>query len=160
MAHVLAHKTPLLVADAQHDPRLARLHALLRERGIVTLMSVPILVRDQVAGTIELSTTERRAFSDQDIALAESVAIAAGHAMEAARLHQQLHQHAANLEEIVTQRTLELQIERDHTRSILEAVGEAVVVANLDGAIQYINPAAVALAGYSAQEMLGQSWHM
>jgi PAS domain S-box-containing protein len=60
----------------------------------------------------------------------------------------------------VTQRTLELQIERDHTRSILEAVGEAVVVANLDGAIQYVNPAAVALAGYSAQEMLGQSWYM
>jgi PAS domain S-box-containing protein len=160
MAHVLVHKIPLLVADVQHDPRLARLHALLRERGIVTLMSVPILVRDQVAGTLELSTTERRAFSDQDIALAQSVAIAAGHAMEAARLHQQLRQYATNLEEIVTQRTLELQIERDHTRSILEAVGEAVVVANLDGAIQYVNPAAVALAGYSAQEMLGQSWYM
>ncbi|MEO7910792.1 MAG: response regulator [Roseiflexaceae bacterium] len=160
MAHVLAHKTPLLVADAQHDPQLERLHALLRERGIVTLMSVPILVRDQVAGTIELSTTEPRVFSEQDIALAQSVAIAAGHAMEAARLHQQLRQHAASLEEIVTLRTLELQIERDHTRSILEAVGEAVVVASLDGAIQYVNPAAIALAGYSAQEMLGQSWYM
>jgi PAS domain S-box-containing protein len=160
MAYVLVHKTPLLVADAQHDPQLARLHELLRERGIVALMSVPILVRDQVAGTIELSTTEQRAFSDQDIALAQSVAIAAGHAMEAARLHQQLRQHAASLEEIVTQRTLELQIERDHTRSILEAVGEAVVVANLDGVIQYVNPAAVALGGYSAQEMLGQSWYM
>jgi PAS domain S-box-containing protein len=160
MAHVLAHKTPLLIADAQHDPQLERLHALLHERGIVTLMSVPILVRDQVAGTIELSTAEQRAFSDQDIALAQSVATAAGHAMETARLHQQLRQHAANLEEIVTQRTLELQIERDHTRSILEAVGEAVVVANLDGAIQYVNPAAVALAGYSAEEMLGQSWYM
>jgi PAS domain S-box-containing protein len=160
MAHVLVHKTPLLVADAQHDPQLERLHALLHERGIVSLMSVPILVRDQVAGTIELSTTDRRAFSDQDIALAQSVATAAGHAMEAARLHQQLRQHAANLEEIVTQRTLELQIERDHTRSILEAVGEAVVVANLDGAIQYVNPAAVALTGYTSQEVLGQSWYM
>jgi PAS domain S-box-containing protein len=160
MAHVLAHKTSLLVADAQHDPQMECLHTLLHERGIVSLMSVPILVRDQVAGTIELSTTVRRAFSDQDIALAQSVAIAAGHAMEAARLHQQLRQHAANLEEIVTQRTLELQIERDHTRAILEAVGEAVVVANLDGAIQYVNPAAVALTGYTSQELLGQSWYM
>jgi PAS domain S-box-containing protein len=160
MMHVLAHKTPLLVADAQHDPQLERLHALLHDRGIVTLMSVPILVRDQVAGTIELSTTEQRAFNDQDSALAQSVATAVGHAMEAARLHQQLRQHATNLEEIVTQRTLELQIERDHTRAILEAVGEAVVVATLDGTIQYLNPAAVALTGYTSQEVLGQSWYM
>jgi PAS domain S-box-containing protein len=158
--HVLEHKTALLVADAQHDPQLASLHALLRERGIISLMSVPIFVRDQVAGTLELSTTVRRVFSDQDAALAQSVATAAGHAMEVARLHQQLRQHATNLEEIVTQRTLELQIERDHTRSILEAVGEAVVVANLDGAIQYVNPAAVALTGYTNQEVLGQSWYI
>jgi PAS domain S-box-containing protein len=80
--------------------------------------------------------------------------------MEAARLHQQLRLHAASLEEIVTQRTLELQIERDHTRAILEAVGEAVVVAHLDGTIQYLNPAAVALTGYTSQEVLGQSWYM
>jgi len=160
MAYVLAHKTLLLVADAQHDPLLERLHALLHERGIVSLMCVPIFVRDQVAGTFELSTTVRRVFSDQDTALAQSVATAAGHAIEVVRLHQQLRQHAASLEEIVTQRTLELQIERDQTRSILEAVGEAVVVANLDGAIQYVNPATVALTGYTSQEVLGQSWYM
>jgi len=46
MAHVLAHKTPLLVADAQHDPQLESLHALLHERGIVTLVSVPSTPQD------------------------------------------------------------------------------------------------------------------
>jgi len=160
MAHVVKHQTPLLVIDVRHDPQLERLHALLNERGVVSLLSVPIFVRDRVAGTLELSTAVQHVFSDQDIALAQSVATAAGHAIETARLHQQLRQHAANLEEIVTQRTLELRIERDHTGSILEAVGEAVVVANLDGIIQYVNPAAVALIGYSAQEVLGQSWYI
>jgi PAS domain S-box-containing protein len=158
LARVLEQRTPLVIPDAQHDPQLASVHAILRERGIASLMSVPILVRDEVAGTIELSATARREFSEQDIALAESVAAATGHAIETAHLHQQLRQHAAQLEDLVAQRTLELQTERDQTRSILEAVGEAVVVATLDGAIQYLNPAAVVLTGYSVEEALGQSW--
>jgi PAS domain S-box-containing protein len=158
LARVLAQRTPLVIPDAQDDPALAPVHAILRERGITSLISVPILVRDEVAGTIELSAITYREFSEQEIALAQSVATATGHAIETAHLHQQLRQHAAHLEDLVAQRTLELQTERDQTRSILEAVGEAVVMATLDGAIQYLNPAAVALTGYSVEEALGQSW--
>ncbi len=42
-------------------------------------------------------------------------------------------------------RTLELQAERDRTQAILEALGEAVVVTDVEGVIQYLNPAAVSL---------------
>ncbi len=55
-------------------------------------------------------------------------------------------------------RALELQTERDRTRSILEALGEAVVVTDLEGTIQYVNPAIVALTGFASEELLGQSW--
>ena len=57
-------------------------------------------------------------------------------------------------------RTLELQAERDRTRSILEALGEAVVVTDLEGVIQYVNPATVALTGFTGEELLGQSWQL
>jgi PAS domain S-box-containing protein len=57
-------------------------------------------------------------------------------------------------------RTLELQAERDRTRSILEALGEAVVVTDLDGIIEYVNPATVHLTGYSSQEAIGQRWSL
>jgi len=57
-------------------------------------------------------------------------------------------------------RALELQIERDRTRAILEALGEAVVVTDIEGIIQYFNPAAAALTGFSVEEALGQSWHL
>ena len=57
-------------------------------------------------------------------------------------------------------RTLELQAERDRTRSILEALGEAVVVTDLDGIIEYVNPATVNLTGYSSQEAVGQRWSL
>jgi PAS domain S-box-containing protein len=52
--------------------------------------------------------------------------------------------------------SLELQAERDRTRSILDALGEAVTVTDLKGTIQYVNPAAAALTGFSRKEMLGQ----
>ena len=158
LAHALTHKLPQVIDDAQHDPRLARLSAQLREHGVCMLVSVPILVRDTVAGTIELGASETRRFSDQDIALAQSIATAAGQALEMADLHQQLRRQTTNLEATVAQRTLELQSERDRTRAILEALGEAVVVASPSGVIDYVNPATAALTGYSADEVLGKSW--
>ncbi|MCB0164050.1 MAG: response regulator [Anaerolineae bacterium] len=57
-------------------------------------------------------------------------------------------------------RSLELQAERDRTRAILEALGEAVVVTDIDGYIQYLNPAAITLTGFSAKEALGQDWRV
>ncbi len=57
----------------------------------------------------------------------------------------------------MARRTRELQAERDRTQAILEAVGEAVIVTDLRGRIQYLNPAAVALTGYSYEEVAGQS---
>lgn len=55
-------------------------------------------------------------------------------------------------------RSLELRAERDRTQAILETLGEAVVVTDIDGYIQYLNPAAINLTGFSAEEALGQNW--
>ena len=56
------------------------------------------------------------------------------------------------------QRELELKQERDRTRAILEGVGEAVVVTDHAGNIEYLNPAAVALTGFTNEETAGQIW--
>jgi PAS domain S-box-containing protein len=57
-------------------------------------------------------------------------------------------------------RTLELQAERDRTRAILEALGEAVFVTDLQGTIQYVNPSAASLVGSQASELVGQNWRL
>lgn len=56
--------------------------------------------------------------------------------------------------------TQELQAERDRTKAILEAVGEAVIVAKASGQIEYVNPAACSLSGYTAQELIDQDWQL
>lgn len=155
---IVEHKAPLTAADAQGDPRLAHVRDLVHERGIISALFLPLPTRNRVAGLIELNATERREFSDQDMVLANSVTTAIGQAMEVAQLYQKLQQYADHLEEIVRWRTVELQTERDRTQAILEALGEAVIVTDIDGIIQYVNPAAVELSGFSAEEAVSQKW--
>jgi PAS domain S-box-containing protein len=57
-------------------------------------------------------------------------------------------------------RALELQAQNDRTQAILQAVGEAVVVADAEGIIRYLNPAAVSLTGFTPEEALNQSWRL
>lgn len=79
--------------------------------------------------------------------------------VEIHRLYGELQQYTNHLEDIVAQRTAELQSERDRTHAILEAAGEAVIVTDLDGVIDYANPAAQALTGYDDTALPGLHWN-
>ena len=108
--YVLEHKAPLAVTDAQTDERMAANRTLMRDRGTVSLLIIPIIVRGRVVGTIGLDAIERREFSEEEIALAQNVAAAAGQVLETARLYQALQRHAEQLQEMVAERTAELQV--------------------------------------------------
>ncbi len=56
--------------------------------------------------------------------------------------------------------TQALKTERDRTQAIFEALGEAVVVTDTQGHIEYANPAAVTLTGYSPEELSGKNWRL
>jgi PAS domain S-box-containing protein len=151
---------PRAIADARNAPELAPVQDHIRERGIASILFVPILVGDKLAGGFELTTDQRREFSNHDLTLAQSVSAAIGQALDRNRLYRELEQHAEALEETVVQRTWELSVERDRTQAILEALGEAVLVADVDGTIRYANPAAANLTGYSTMELRGRSWNL
>ncbi len=157
---LVEQKRPLAFYAAQATSQLASLHAKVPRDEMAALLMVPILARDpeRVAGCILLNTSKQRLFKADDFALAQGVATAVGQAMETAQLYERLQRYADQLEETVHQRTLELQIERDRTQAILEALGEAVIVTDKDGTIQYVNPAATELTGYSPSEVLGKNW--
>ena len=84
--YVIDHKTPLVVLDAQHDPRMAAIHDVMRRRGTVSLLILPLIVRGQVVGTLGLDAVERREFSDEEVALATRAVAAAAQVLENARL--------------------------------------------------------------------------
>jgi PAS domain S-box-containing protein len=154
------YKTPLAIVGEQTEPALAKVHQLMREYGLNSLLVVPLLIGDQPTGVIELGVPERLHFNDQDLTLAQSIATAIGQALETAQLYQNLQHYADSLEETVERRTQELKYERDRMQAILEALGEAVIVTDTSGAIQYLNPAATTLTGFPEEEAIGQNWQL
>jgi PAS domain S-box-containing protein len=72
--HLLTHKTPLVIADAQTDPRQAPIHDLMRRRGTVSLLLLPLVVEGDVVGSLGVDAIELRVFSDADVNLAQCVA--------------------------------------------------------------------------------------
>ncbi len=121
-------------------------------------LTVPLRIKDQVEGSMDLYADHGRTFEAHECALVQSLVSALAQAIETVLLNQQLQYHVNSLESIVTTRTYELQVERDRTQAILEALGEAVIVTDADGCISYANPAATELTGHCAQDLLGQAW--
>lgn len=62
----------------------------------------------------------------------------------------------ATLEAQVVARTAEIQAEREKSEAILRSVGDAIVMFDVEGRIQYVNSAFTTLTGYTAEEVLGQ----
>ena len=129
--YVLAHQAPLALTDAQTHERLAAVRDLMRERGTVSLLIVPILLApDRVAGTIGLDAIERREFSQEEVTVAQSVAAAVGQALQTARLYQALQRHAEQLEEMVGQGTAELQAQYARLEAILHSTSDPTSLTN------------------------------
>ena len=72
---------PNVLAEKQY-----RYPELARKTGLASLLSVPLLTRDKVIGTINIYTREERTFSDEEVGFVKAVAGQAGIAIENARL--------------------------------------------------------------------------
>ncbi len=84
--YVLENKSPLAIPNAQSDPRSALVHDLERQRGTHSLLIVPIIVRDEVVGTIGLDRLQPREFTQEEIELATNAVAAAAQALDNSRL--------------------------------------------------------------------------
>ena len=91
---IAAQREPILIEDVDHADVL---NPLLLERGISTLLGVPLVVEDRVIGVLHVGTLEPRAFTPIDVALLERAADRIALAVDRAR-----QQTVANL----LQRTL------------------------------------------------------
>ena len=124
-------------------------------QGLRSVVALPLRSGEAIIGALALGSVTRDAFADR-LTFLETAAEQIAVGLQNALLLQEIQERAAGLEEIVTERTRELQTERDRTQAILETVGESVVVTDLDGQILFLNPATATLTGFSRNELLGQ----
>ncbi len=145
---VLANRRPTVVRDAQHDERQAVIHELQRWRGTVSLLIVPILVREQVIGTIGLDAIVDRDFSEHEIQLALNVATAAGKALQHAQLYMALQQ------ELLDRQAAEsaLASERNLLRTLIDNLPDYVYVKDVHARFLLNNTAHIRFLGAQTQE--------
>jgi signal transduction histidine kinase len=84
---VAAERRPLFLPDVDHADVL---NPLLREKGIKSLLGVPLLARGEVIGVLHVGTLAPRDFGSDDTELLQLVAERAALAIEKARLHRDL----------------------------------------------------------------------
>ncbi len=73
--------------------------------------------------------------------------------LERARLVRENRNYQVNLEYLVSQRTADLR----KLITVVEQGGCSVIITNIDGVIEYVNPKFTEITGYSSQEALGQN---
>ena len=81
---IAEQRKPVLLDDVGHADVL---NPLLREKGISTLLGVPLLVEERVLGVLHVGSLEPRAFTPAEVGLLERAADRIGLAVDRARQH-------------------------------------------------------------------------
>lgn len=82
---VVRERRPIVVADVRTDPRYP-FRDLAAQEGLVSLLSVPLIVRERVSGVLNCYTSERHTFSEAEIKLFSTLANQTALAIENAQL--------------------------------------------------------------------------
>ncbi|MCD4686379.1 MAG: GAF domain-containing protein, partial [Anaerolineae bacterium] len=111
----------LASGDVRRDKKFEPVREMLRERGTRALLIVPLIVGEEVIGTIGLDSKRRRKFTDAEIELAETIAAQTSLAIEKARLYSE---------------TLGLTI---FNQAVVESIQQGIVVLDQDLNVRRIN---------------------
>ena len=85
MEHVIRHGSPAIIPNIHHEKRY-RYPELVRKSGLSSLLSAPLISQGRVIGSINIYTSDERAFSDVEIGFVKAVAGQAAIAIQNARL--------------------------------------------------------------------------
>ncbi len=142
---ILQTRSPMHIENAPEDPRSGALQSWLKQRQVVSLLIVPLLISGDTAGLILIESPELHPFSYADLSLAQTVSAQLGQALENVRLHQSSHDLTTDLEHRVVERTTALEREHQRAETLLRISTELVVSLDLEQvlarALQLVNEA-------------------
>jgi PAS domain S-box-containing protein len=139
---VTHHGGSVIVPDTQLDERY--FPGVDQQTGMKlrSILSAPLSVGQKVIGALQVVDTSAGRFGSTDLALIEPLAASASVAIENARLHRELLDHAERLEQRVQERTAQLTSQHARLEAILQSVAEGIIVTDAEGEILQANPVA------------------
>lgn len=145
-------RQPVRVGDVTLDRRY-----ITELPGVRSEMVAPLTVGESAIGVINVECRWPNSYSGEDLHVLTALASQLATIFEKSRLDAEVAAYTATLEQRIHDRTAEIRQQQARTQAILDALGEGVFVTDLNGNVEYINPAAQTLTGYSAQEALGNN---
>ena len=125
VVNVLEKEGYLSFPDATSDPRLEH-HDAKKAEGIVSLLTVPVKVKDCTIGVLSLYTATRREFEPEEIEFLQALADQGGIAIENNRLHRRMQKNAMLFLDLASSinSTLDIkQVLSNMTSNICEVLG-------------------------------------
>jgi GAF domain-containing protein len=96
---LITKQEPVVIEDTWQDPLAESLQDTIKELQIRSMLLVPLVVREEVVGSIGIDAIGRhRHFSDEEIDFAQTIANQVAMAMENARLYEETQRRALQLE--------------------------------------------------------------
>lgn len=149
---MLQEGQPILITDTANDPRWYTMPG----SWVRSYLSAPIRFGSEVIGFLNLDGGTPGMFTEEHARRLKAFADLAGAAIQNARLFEAISQYALEMEERVTERTAELEMQRKQLQTILDATGEGIYYIE-DTNIQYANAAMLRLFKCKdAAELIGQ----
>lgn len=116
-------------------------------------ITLPIKLHNRIIGALDVQSHKVGAFDQDDVMILQTLADLVAVAIDKARLHGAVQQHAHDLEIRVQARTTELEYERARLTAILDSMGEGLIYDEKLRTL-YINRALTEMTGYHIDE-----WH-
>ena len=89
----IAERRPVIVENATESPLTASAHEVLRQRGVKTILILPLVVENEVIGTVGLDVVEEGIkLAEEQMRLAETIVYQAATAVQRARLFNETEQ--------------------------------------------------------------------
>ena len=138
---------PIIVNDVVGSDHWVDQQELAKKFGIRASWCFPIKSADgDVLGAFEISHAEPKTPTKEQLRILESAANISGLAIERHRWSQTQARLMSVLEK-----------EKERAQITLESIGDAVITADADGTVDYLNPVAEQLTGWELREAVGQS---
>jgi len=149
--------------DMHIEDDIQSLHSLkgieaLQRIGARTLVNIPILVDEDLIGTLNLGMEGPGPLNPEQAILTGKLASLIAIGFRQVRLHEQLQRHATRLERTVTRRTGALRVSEERFRIILDAAVFGIALLDTKGHIVQSNPALQNMTGYDQDELQGMTF--
>jgi two-component system, cell cycle sensor histidine kinase and response regulator CckA len=153
---VARHGKSLIAPETSDDERHYKEVDLLIGRDMRSILSVPLRVKGDVIGVLQVVDSQTERFNKKHLALIEPLAGSAAIAIENARLYEKAQQ-----EILIRQQAEEALRESENKyRTVLEANPDSVIVYDKTGKVTYLNPTFTNVFGWTLEECLGKRMDM